>query len=220
MRVLCLNQNDLMSKSARVQVSTGEPWLAIRKSRRLWWWLPYHRLSRCVLVALLQFLADVAWFRCTGQIELYTHFPIMTKLVELLTRQLDIRLCATYLLESQFMEDRTKFFSGVMSAMSCMINLECPHINILSKMDLVKGGKSKRELSRFVFVLWFAFEWFIVTNLNRFVDPDPTLLSDEVNARTNPKFHALNEAIVRLVSLLSSLLLYTSPNPWQQGLIN
>jgi len=117
---------------------------------------------------------------CPGQIELYTHFPIMTKLENLLTRQLDIRLCATYLLESQFMEDKTKFFSGVMSAMSCMINLECPHINILSKMDLVKGGKSKRELSRFV-------------------DPDPTLLADEVNSRTNPKFHALNEAIVRLI---------------------
>lgn len=88
----------------------------------------------------------------------------MTKLVELLTRQLDIRLCATYLLESQFMEDRTKFFSGVMSAMSCMINLECPHINILSKMDLVKGGKSKRELSRFVFSALNCFRVILTQN--------------------------------------------------------
>ena len=37
--------------------------------------------------------------------------------------------------------------------------------------------------------------------MNRFVDPDPPLLSDEVNAKTNPKFHALNEAIVRLVGV-------------------
>jgi hypothetical protein len=33
----------------------------------------------------------------------------------------------------------------------------------------------------------------------RYLDPDPTLLSDEVNATTNPKFHALNEAVVQLV---------------------
>jgi hypothetical protein len=33
----------------------------------------------------------------------------------------------------------------------------------------------------------------------RYLDPDPTLLSDEVNSTTNPKFHALNEAVVQLV---------------------
>lgn len=70
----------------------------------------------------------------------------MTRLVELL-QQHDIRLCATYLLESQFMDDRAKYFAGVMSAMSCMINLEVPHINIMSKMDLAK--KRKRDLERF-----------------------------------------------------------------------
>lgn len=86
-----------------------------------------------------------------GQIELYTHFPIMSRLVQLF-QTMDIRLCACYLLESQFMEDKSKFFSGVLSAMSCMINLEVPHINLMSKMDLIKQGKtaskSKRELER------------------------------------------------------------------------
>lgn len=33
----------------------------------------------------------------------------------------------------------------------------------------------------------------------RYLDPDPLLLQDEVNSATNPKFHALNEAIVQLV---------------------
>ena len=90
---------------------------------------------------------------CPGQIELYTHFPIMSRLVEIL-RRMDIRLCATYLLESQFMEDRAKYFSGVLSAMSCMVNLELPHLNLMSKMDLVKPGrptaKRKNELDRCV----------------------------------------------------------------------
>lgn len=131
-------------------------------------------------------------FSLTGQIELYTHTPLVSKLAKTLQLNYDFRICALYLLESHFIDDRPKFFAGTLSAMSAMINLECPHINILSKMDLVKrgetggdsikGGKSRRDLERYL-------------------DPDPTLLIDEVNEKTNPKFHTLNQAIVQLVSL-------------------
>lgn len=48
-----------------------------------------------------------------GQIELYTHHPFLPTLVQHLTR-LNIRVCAAYLIESQFMEDRYKFFRFVM----------------------------------------------------------------------------------------------------------
>ena len=84
-----------------------------------------------------------------GQIELYTHIPILPALVQHLTRtgSLDVRLCAAYLLEATFVIDRAKFFAGTLSAMSAMIMLEIPHINILSKMDLVKGQVGKRELT-------------------------------------------------------------------------
>ena len=58
------------------------------------------------------------------------------------------------------MVDRAKFFAGTLSAMSAMILLEIPHINILSKMDLVKGSIPKREL-------------------RRFIDPDTSLLDDD-----------------------------------------
>lgn len=40
------------------------------------------------------------------------------------------------------MEDKYKFFSGVLSAMSAMVNLEIPWVNLMSKMDLVTA---KRE---------------------------------------------------------------------------
>ncbi|TVY36515.1 GPN-loop GTPase [Lachnellula subtilissima] len=97
-----------------------------------------------------------------GQIELYTHIPILPALVKHLTKTgaLDVNLCAAYLLEATFVVDRAKFFSGTLSAMSAMIMLEVPHVNILSKMDLVKGQIAKRELKRFL-------------------DPDTTLLDDE-----------------------------------------
>jgi GTPase SAR1 family protein len=86
-----------------------------------------------------------------GQIELYTHIPILPTLTKhLMEGTLNIRLCAAYLLEATFIVDRAKFFSGTLSAMSAMLMLGMPHVNILSKMDLVKGTVAKKELRRFI----------------------------------------------------------------------
>lgn len=97
-----------------------------------------------------------------GQIELYTHIPVVPELARHLTRTgaLNVNLCAAYLLESTFVVDRAKFFAGTLSAMSAMIMLEIPHVNVLSKMDLVKDTVSKKELKRFI-------------------DPDVSLLNDD-----------------------------------------
>lgn len=127
---------------------------------------------------------------CPGQIELYTHVPIMKRLVTILQKA-GYAVVGIYALDSQFMEDVTKFFSGVLSAMSAMIQLEIPHINVLTKMDLLqsstdgvtKYGDDENEYSR----------------LRRFLDPDPTLLLEESASITRPKFAALNEALVRLI---------------------
>lgn len=50
--------------------------------------------------------------RGVGQIELYTHHPFLPIFVRHLQR-LGIRTCAVYLIESQFMEDKYKFFRCV-----------------------------------------------------------------------------------------------------------
>lgn len=87
-----------------------------------------------------------------GQIELYTHVPLLPRLTSFLTSRLNIRLSAVYLLESQFMQDKPKFFAGVMSAMSCMMALGIGMICLMSKMDLVKDKKGRvgREVGRYV----------------------------------------------------------------------
>ncbi|KAI0320231.1 GPN-loop GTPase [Amylostereum chailletii] len=131
-----------------------------------------------------------------GQIELYTHHPFLPALVKNLNR-LGLRTCAAYLLESQFMEDKYKFFSGVLSAMSAMVNLEIPWINVMSKMDLVLpnsddpsgGGRNGIRTQR---------------NIARYLDPDPLLLAaphgqGDGTDTLNPRFHALNQAIVQLI---------------------
>ncbi|KAG6168102.1 hypothetical protein E4U24_004301 [Claviceps purpurea] len=91
-------------------------------------------------------------FDMPGQIELYTHVPILPTLVKYLCQPgaLDIRMAAVYLLEATFVVDRAKFFAGTLSAMSAMLMLEVPHINVLSKMDLVKDQVKKKDLKRFL----------------------------------------------------------------------
>lgn len=90
-------------------------------------------------------------FDMPGQIELYTHIPLLPSLVQFLSRQgpLNVNLCAAYLLESTFIVDKAKFFAGTLSAMSAMLMLEIPHVNILSKMDQVREMVTRRELRRF-----------------------------------------------------------------------
>lgn len=119
-------------------------------------------------------------FDCPGQIELYTHIPVLPTIVKHLQQHLNFNLCATYLLEAPFIIDRSKFFSGALSAMSAMILLELPHINILSKIDLIKDEYSKKQLKKFL-------------------SPDPLLLLNDVNKETNPRFQQLNESIAHLV---------------------
>lgn len=43
------------------------------------------------------------------------------------------------------MTDVTKFISGCMASLSAMVQLELPHVNILSKMDLVTSKKDIEE---------------------------------------------------------------------------
>lgn len=116
-----------------------------------------------------------------GQIELYTHIPLLPQLATFLSRRLNFRTSAVYLLESQFMQDKAKFFAGVLSAMSCMLSLGLPMLCLMSKMDLVKDskGRTRREVGRYL-------------------DPDPGLIEEE-DGRGNEKFEGLNRAVVGLI---------------------
>merc|ERR1719489_30784 len=65
--------------------------------------------------------------------------------VDVLQNQWNFRICGIFLIDSQFMVDGAKFLSGSMAALSAMINLELPHINVLSKVDLL-SAEAKKQL--------------------------------------------------------------------------
>ncbi|KAK2962086.1 putative GPN-loop GTPase 3 [Blattamonas nauphoetae] len=76
-----------------------------------------------------------------GQIELYTHMDLIRQFTELLQTRLNYHVCCLYLIDSHFIVDSSHFISGSLSALSAMVRLETPHINILTKCDLLDGSK-------------------------------------------------------------------------------
>lgn len=103
---------------------------------------------------------DYILFDCPGQIELYTHMNMMRRFVDLL-QQWNFRVCGVFLIDSHFMVDGGKFISGAMAALSVMVNLEIPHVNILSKVDLLAAPARK--------------------NLERFLEPDTRALTSDLH---------------------------------------
>eukprot|EP00898_Chlorokybus_atmophyticus_P001528 jgi/Chlat1/2376/Chrsp17S02816 len=71
---------------------------------------------------------DYLLFDCPGQIELYTHVPVLRSIADALARW-DFRLCVVYVMDSQFVTD-----------------LELPHVSVLSKMDRVEFYKPDMRL--------------------------------------------------------------------------
>ncbi|XP_050299686.1 GPN-loop GTPase 3 [Anthonomus grandis grandis] len=125
---------------------------------------------------------DYILFDCPGQIELYTHLTVIRKLVKQL-QDWNFNVCSVFLVDVQFMTDGAKFLSGTMAALSVMVNLELPHINLLSKMDLLSKTARKR--------------------LDRFLEPDShAILGDvELNGLSafNEKYKKLTETIGKIV---------------------
>lgn len=122
---------------------------------------------------------DYILFDCPGQIELYTHLPVMKQLVEQL-QQWEFRVCGVFLVDSQFMVESFKFISGVMAALSCMVSLEIPQVNIMTKMDLL-SPKAKKEIEKYL-------------------DPDMySMMEDNSDTIRSVKFKKLTQAICGLI---------------------
>uniref|UniRef100_A0A8C4TKH0 GPN-loop GTPase 3 n=1 Tax=Erpetoichthys calabaricus TaxID=27687 RepID=A0A8C4TKH0_ERPCA len=122
---------------------------------------------------------DYILFDCPGQIELYTHLPVMKHLVEQL-QQWEFRVCGVFLVDSQFMVESFKFLSGVMAALSAMVSLEIPQINIMTKMDLL-SKTAKKEIEKFL-------------------DPDMySFIEDNSTTIRSAKFQKLTKAICGLI---------------------
>ena len=92
----------------------------------------------------------------------------------------NFRLCGVFLVDSHFMVDGATFLSGAMAALSVMVNLEIPHVNILSKIDLLSAPAKKL--------------------LDNYLEPDVRDLTSSSNCHAfNAKYQDLTEALGRVL---------------------
>lgn len=78
---------------------------------------------------------DYVILDCPGQVELYSHLPIMHNMTNELAMW-GYRCVSVYLIDAIFVLEPTKFISGCLLSLSTMVQLETPHINVITKCDL------------------------------------------------------------------------------------
>lgn len=130
---------------------------------------------------------------CPGQVELYTHHNSVKNIV-LQLQKWNFKLVSVHLVDSHYCSDPAKFIGVLLTSLSTMLQMELPHVNILSKIDLIE------QYGRLAFNLDYFTEVLDLRHLLSHLEEDPFL----------KKFKKLNEAMIGLVedySLVSFLTL-------------
>eukprot|EP01132_Coremiostelium_polycephalum_P007869 gene7869-9686_t len=121
-------------------------------------------------------------FDCPGQVELYTHYKMVSNILEAIEKW-SVRLTVVQVFDSIYCKNASSFISILLVSLSSMARLELPHVNVLSKIDLLeKDGPLDFNLEYYTDVLNLSY-------LNSYLDKDPRL----------SKFSELNKAIAGII---------------------
>lgn len=118
---------------------------------------------------------DYVILDCPGQIELYSHLPVMKHLVIALS-SMGFRVASVYLLDALFVLEPAKFVSGCMLSLSCMLQLELPHVNIITKCDIADQDA-----------------------IDRMLDAEGSWMVNSLDRTSNPRLKSLSRAIGSVV---------------------
>lgn len=121
-------------------------------------------------------------------VELFTVHESVRSLVDEI-QNWDYRVTAVHLVDSHYCSDPSKYISALLVSLSSMIRLELPHINVLSKIDLISQYGD----------LGFDLEYYT----------DVQNLSYLMQNEENPKFKKLNEVFAGIIEDFS-LVAYTT----------
>ncbi|KAH9025996.1 GPN-loop GTPase, partial [Lactarius pseudohatsudake] len=75
-------------------------------------------------------------FDLPGQVELSTNHNSLKRIIDKLGKS-GFRLAAVHLCDSHYVTDAAKYVSVLLLSLRAMLHLELPHINVLSKVDLL-----------------------------------------------------------------------------------
>ncbi len=119
---------------------------------------------------------------CPGQIELFTHHGSLRAVLQQLTLRTSLRLCSVSLVEAHHVADAGRYVALALVTLSMMLQLELPHVSVLSKVDLVEQfGELPRGLEYYAEA--------------RGLDE----LAGELRSTLPPRFAQLSEALAELV---------------------
>jgi hypothetical protein len=77
-------------------------------------------------------------FDFPGQVELFTLHSNAKNVILEMANKWDFRLTAIHLVDAHLCSDPGKYVSALLISLSTMLHLELPHINVLSKIDLIE----------------------------------------------------------------------------------
>ncbi|CEJ80388.1 Putative GPN-loop GTPase 2 like protein [[Torrubiella] hemipterigena] len=134
---------------------------------------------------LKEFDQDYLLFDCPGQVELYTHHNSLRNIFYKL-QKLGFRFVAVHLSDSICLTQPSLYISNVLLSLRAMIQMDMPHVNVLSKIDKVS---SYDELP-------FNLEYYTDVDDLTYLTP---YLEEESPAMRSEKFGRLNEAVASMV---------------------
>ncbi|XP_050343137.1 GPN-loop GTPase 2 isoform X1 [Nymphalis io] len=123
-------------------------------------------------------------FDLPGQVELYSHYDSLRNIFSKLATSLSLQLCVVHLIDSHHCSDAGKFISALILSLNAMLKIGLPHINLLTKVDLLKKHADKLEFS-----IDFYTE---VLDLNY-------LLDSLDNEKFTNKYKKLNSALISII---------------------
>ncbi|OBZ77264.1 GPN-loop GTPase 2 [Grifola frondosa] len=119
-------------------------------------------------------------FDLPGQVELSTNHLSVKNIVHKLTKS-GYRLAAVHLCDAHYVTDASKYISVLMLALRVMLHLELPHVNVLSKVDLIQQYGD------------------LDFNLDFYTEVQDLSYLENALSSSSPRYAALNMAICSLI---------------------
>ncbi|RDX41673.1 hypothetical protein OH76DRAFT_1449409 [Lentinus brumalis] len=123
---------------------------------------------------------DYVLFDLPGQVELSTNHPSVKNIIKKLTKS-GFRLAAVHLCDAHYVTDASKYVSVLMLSLRAMLHLELPHVNVLSKIDLIHQYGD------------------LDFNLDFYTEVQDLSYLENLLTQQSPRYAALNMAICSLV---------------------
>ncbi|WYZ45197.1 hypothetical protein EsH8_VIII_000513 [Colletotrichum jinshuiense] len=134
---------------------------------------------------LKEFSEDYILFDCPGQVELYTHHNSLRNIFFKLQKA-GFRLVVVHLSDSFCLTQPSLYISNILLALRAMLQMDMPHINVLTKIDKVASYDT----------LPFNLEFYTDVDDLSYLIPH---LEEESPVMRNEKFGRLNEAVANMI---------------------